>query len=120
MRAAPRAIVIIARVAINGGVLNLVIIIPFNTLHATPTAIATIKAIRSEPVILYEEMESTPASASTEPEDKSSIPLIISTVCPKARIVPTEICADTFFRFSVDTKFSFAIQLIIKRAASTK
>ena len=61
--AAPLAIAIIARVAINGGVLNLVTISPFNILQATATIIATTNASKSEPVDVYADTESTPASA---------------------------------------------------------
>ena len=77
---------------------------PLIILQNTATAIATSMAIVIEPVLLYADTENTPASASTEPDERSSIPHIIKIVSPNARIVVTEICLDTLVKFRVDKK----------------
>ncbi|CCX75837.1 unknown [Dorea sp. CAG:105] len=78
-------------------------------LHATPTAIATRKPTNSDPVDWYAAIESTPASASTEPTDKSISPAITSNISPYARIVPTESWRATLIKLRADKKLSFTI-----------
>jgi hypothetical protein len=61
-----------------------------------------------------------PAKARTDPQDKSSIPPIISNVSPKARMVVTDICAEIFARFLAERKFSLRKTHIKNITTSTK
>jgi hypothetical protein len=91
----------------------------FIKLQITPVKIPTNTAINKDPVVLYADTANTPESASTEPCDRSSIPLIIKIVCPNARIVVTANCLEIFVKLFADKKFGFANEQTINNANRT-
>ena len=74
---------------------------------------------RRMPVLLYTDTESTPASASTEPTDRSRNPLTINSISPYAIRIPTHSCLLIFTRLLLCKKYGLIKLHTINKTTNT-
>ncbi len=100
----PRAMVSTASVTTNGGTLNREIVIPVNEPQTAPTASdARIPTKTPEsPKFLAHIAAANPASARTDPTERSMPPVRITNVIPTARTPVIAMLSPTLRRFSTD------------------
>ena len=104
----------------KGGTRRSVIISALIRLQTTPVTTPTANAKVKDPVALKVETASTPDRASTDPAERSIIPLMIKMVSPKARIVVTDNCREMLERLLIERKLGLVKEQTKNSVSSTK
>src|SRR6185295_9066125 len=103
-RAAPRAMLIMPRVAMNAGRRPFVMRRPFTSPLAPPTPSPARMAAGTGQPPCSAQASTTPESASSEPTDRSIPPERITNVIPRAMTALMLVCSITLSRFETERK----------------
>ena len=112
MSAAPRATLIIPRVAMKGGSRPTVISRPLIRPHASPIASAIAIPTGAGRPLSSASARPIPAKASTDPTDRSMPPEMITNVIPMATMAFRAVCSSTLSRFETVRKCGVAAHRI--------
>src|SRR5712691_4659516 len=117
-RAPPRAMLIMPRVAMKAGRRPLVISMPFTRPQVPPTAMPAAMAAPVGQPARNAAASTTPASASSEPTERSMPPERITKVIPTAITALMLVCSATLSRLETDRKCGVSSESNAARATS--